>query len=259
MKWLKMNKPMKNSEKYSFQDFTRENHRKLIRLAKQNYIFRTYQNFNENERFILWRHDVDMSMHSARRLAKIEQEEGITATYFLHLHNQFYNLLEQEITNCVRDIVKMGHEIGLHFEDTYYGIDSIEALEAHLEFEKQFLQKILGVEIHVFSFHNPNPFALGCEDWQYAGMINTYAGYFKTEVGYCSDSNGIWRVRRLENVLTDATDRCLQILTHPGWWQDVPMAPYERIKRAVQGRADNSLSWYKSFLSDHDRLNIKND
>lgn len=248
-----------NSEKYNFDDFTRENHRKLIRLAKKNYEFTTYDNFKKNKRCILWRHDVDMSMHSARRLAKIEHEEGIEATFFIHLHNQFYNLLEQEISNCVRDILSLGHKIGLHFEDTYYRIDSVKTLETFLKFEKGILEKIFGVEIYAFSFHNPNQFALSCEEWQYAGMINTYARYFKTEVGYCSDSDGYWRNRRLEDVLQAADDPCLQILTHPGWWQDTPMAPFERLKRCVNGRAEYTIRYYQDLMSGLNRQYIEDD
>ena len=32
-------------------------------------------------------------------------------------------------------------------------------------------------------------------------MINTYAKYFKENVEYCSDSNGYWRYKRLEDFL----------------------------------------------------------
>ena len=46
---------------------------------------------------ILWRHDVDFSIHRASSLAKIENELGVKATYFLKLHSEFYNLFEKSI------------------------------------------------------------------------------------------------------------------------------------------------------------------
>jgi hypothetical protein len=75
------------------------------------------------------------------------------------------------------------------------------------------------------------------------------------EASYCSDSNGYWRFRRLKEVLTQATDPCLQVLTHPGWWQDGIMPPRQRIFRSAYGRAAATLRDYDSGLEVHDRLN----
>jgi hypothetical protein len=71
-----------NADRYHFSDFTRENFRRLLRLARERYTFRTYANFARDERFLLWRHDVDFSPHAARKLAEIEADEGIVATLF---------------------------------------------------------------------------------------------------------------------------------------------------------------------------------
>jgi len=92
--------------------------------------------------------------------------------------------------------------------------------------------------------------------WQYAGMINTYSDFFQTQVGYCSDSNGYWRNRRLENVLSEATDERLQVLTHPAWWQDTVMSPVERLEHCIQGRAEHTRQWYKQVTQEFDRSYI---
>jgi hypothetical protein len=247
---------MDNSERYHFSDFTRANYRHLLRLAQQTYTFRMYTDFNRDERFILWRHDVDFSVHAARKLAQIEVEEGVRATYFLNLHSEFYNLLELEITDCVRDIMELGHTIGLHFDSRYYRNQNEEELEYSLKQEKMFLEEFFGHEICVFSFHNPTPLTMGYSQWKLAGLINTSAEYFRSHVAYCSDSNGYWRFRRLYDILSEAKDERLQVLTHPEWWQEKVMSPRERVHRCINGRAEKTNELYELILIESGRKNL---
>ncbi len=247
---------MSNAERYHFADFTRENYRRLLRLARQTYTFRTYTSFDTEERFVLWRHDVDFSMHAARRLAEIESKEGVVATYFLYLHSEFYNLLEREIADCVREILALGHHIGLHFDSDFYGVQREGQLDDLLRREKRILEEVFGKEILTFSFHIPTGLALNCRQFRYADLINTAAELFRTQVGYCSDSNGYWRFRRLEDVLREASDRYLQVLTHPEWWQDTVMSPKQRLYRCIEGRAEKTRAWYDRIVKEHGRANL---
>ena len=50
---------MGNDKKYNFSDFTFGEYATLIDLAKQNYVFKLFYDFEKSERFIIWRHDVD--------------------------------------------------------------------------------------------------------------------------------------------------------------------------------------------------------
>ena len=247
---------MNNSERYHFSDFTRENYRNLLRLARQTYIFRTYTDFKRDERFILWRHDVDFSVHAARKLARIEAEENVSATYFLNLHSEFYNLLEREITDCVRDILGLGHPIGLHFDCRYHCIQNEEELEHSLKRESMILEEFLGQEIRVFSFHIPKPLTMEYPQLELAGLVNTSAEYFRSQVAYCSDSNGYWRFRRLYDILCEARDERLQVLTHTEWWQEKVMSPKERLNRCIDGRAEKSKEWYDRILIESGRKNV---
>jgi hypothetical protein len=91
---------------------------------------------------------------------------------------------------------------------------------------------------------------------EYCGLVNTYADYFRSSVGYCSDSNGYWRYRRLEDVLTAAEDRSLQVLTHPSLWTDEVMSPRQRVLRCVNGRAEKAMAWYDHALKAGGRENV---
>jgi peptidoglycan/xylan/chitin deacetylase (PgdA/CDA1 family) len=245
------------AERFHFADFTRANYRRLVRLAREKYPVRTFSSFDRNERFILWRHDVDFSMHAALRLARIEAEEGVKATYFINIHSEFYNAFERDVSDRVRDIIALGHELGVHFDATYYDVKSEAALDDLIAREARMLADTFGRPPAAVAFHNPTIFGLECDAWSYGGLVNTYARYFRTEVGYCSDSNGYWRHRRLEDVLNAASDPRLQVLTHDGWWQDEPMAPLARVERCIAGRAEKTRELYRElFRQNPDRVNV---
>lgn len=247
---------MTSAEKYHFADFTRDNYRRLIKLAKKKYTFCNFENYKGKDNFILWRHDIDFSVHSAYALAKIEASEKVQSTFFVHLHNDFYNVLEKEIVDLLKKILKLGHKAGLHFDCHYYNIKSEKGLEKKLEFEKDLLQQALRTDIDVFSYHNPTKEILAYDKDTYAGMINTYNKFFRGEIGYCSDSNGYWRFDRLEDILTSGKYENLQVLTHPAWWQKEVLSPQERIWRSIEGRAAKTKKKYLEVLNTMGRENV---
>jgi hypothetical protein len=246
-------------EQATYRDFTRDNYRRLIRLAKAKYPFATYAAVSLAERFVLWRHDVDMSVHAAAKLAGIEADEGVVATYFLMVRGRYYNLFERPVRDRVRSILALGHHLGLHFELGSPEPADAADLEADLAQERRWLEELFGVEVRAFSFHDPTPAALSCCAFRYAGMVNCYAEAFRTAVGYCSDSNGCWRHRRLEDVLLAGAEERLQVLTHPEWWQEEPMAPRRRVHRCIDGRAERLKQFYDERLRELNRPNLGGD
>ncbi len=247
---------MSNAERYYFADFTLDNYRGLLKLGKKNYPVGSYSDPGKEGRYIIWRHDVDYSPRAALNMARIEAEEGVRATYFVLLHSEYYNLLDQEATACIREILALGHDLGLHFDGQYYGINNPEQLAARLQREQRILAEIFEREPQVFSFHNPTPAILAYSDWQYAGLINSYAEYFRTQAGYCSDSNGYWRFRRLEEVLREAKEARLQVLTHPVMWSETMQSPKERIYRCIDAQAARLKISYDQLLEKAGRQNV---
>ncbi len=239
----------------SDEDFTEVNYRKLLRAANASYTFVTYEAIPWDSRFILWRHDLDYSINRALSLACIEAEENVTATYFVNPHSEYYNPFEPEQANLLKHILSLGHRLGLHFDATFFNIQNEEQLHSRVAQEGSWLEEVFGVRPDAFSFHNPGVENLQCDANHYGGLVNCYSKRFKTEVSYCSDSNGYWRFRRLHDVLSEGTDPCLQVLTHPGWWQRKPMPPRQRIFRAILGRAQATVSRYDAGLDKHGRIN----
>jgi hypothetical protein len=68
----------------------------------------------------LLRHDVDIDISCAHKLAVIEKEEGIHSTYFILPTSNSYNILNERNRKLLSEIKEMGYEIGLHFDTTLY-------------------------------------------------------------------------------------------------------------------------------------------
>lgn len=237
-------------------EFTIGKYKKLIATAKDKFTFTDYSTIPWAEKFILWRHDCDCSLNRSFELALIEASEGVKATYFINPHCIFYNIFEKTQYQMVMRILEMGHDIGLHFDADFYCDFKVEKLDELVHTESQILERLYGVKTSAFSFHNPNKMLLKCEDKYYGGLINCYSSQFKNEVTYCSDSNGYWRYRTLEDVLTDVSVKNLQVLTHPEWWQETNMQPRDRIIRSINGRAKANLQEYDEILKKSNRRNI---
>ena len=63
---------------------------------------------------VLLRHDVDLSLDAALRMAELEAEAGATATYFLMTESVFYNLASSEGQSALERLRALGHGVGLH-------------------------------------------------------------------------------------------------------------------------------------------------
>lgn len=234
---------MTNREKYRFDDFTLKNYQRLIKLAKEKgFQFILHKDeFVPERKDIIWRHDVEFEPDYALRMAQIEHEEGVIATYFFQLHSPYYNVVDPHYREVFHDIKKLGHCVGLHFDSAYWGITSEDQLNDYIVFDKEYLEKNMGVVIDTFSFHNTTPFTQSCLEYKYGGLINVYSSFFKEKYSYCGDSLGYWRFDRLEDVLNDAKVRHLQVLTHDANWCDEVLSPRKRFAKVMRLRSEKLI------------------
>ena len=93
-------------------DFTIDKYRELLlALQGSGYELMRYDEFcggKRAEKMIVMRHDVDRSVKRARRLARVENEMGVKASYYFR---------EKFIGDDVVCIVSLGHEVGYHYEE----------------------------------------------------------------------------------------------------------------------------------------------
>jgi len=177
----------------------------------------------------------------ALALAHIEADAGVRATYFLNLHSPYYNALESDVAERVREILALGHELGLHFDPSF---DTSRGAVAALAVERALLEDVFGVQVASFSLHNPVIAGWSADADEVAGMVNAYGRGLRERFAYCSDSHGVWRHRRLHDVVEEASDERLHVLTHPEWWVPQPLPARERVARAIEGRAARAPERY---------------
>lgn len=242
----------------NFDEFTEAGFRSLLQsLNCHGYRFARYGEAVTIPH-VIWRHDVDFSMHRAARLAEIEAEEGAIATYFVNPRCSFYNLLEPEIGLLVSRIRDCGHEIGLHFDAAAYGVQnwSMLELEKAVARERSLFEMVIDAPVSTISWHNPDlSNLLEFDASLIRGLVNAYGAELRRDYVYCSDSNGYWRFQPMAEVIAAGHTR-LHLLTHPEWWTPEPMSPSARIDRAILGRVRAVRRDYDALLVQGGRRNI---
>ena len=94
--------------------FDLDHYRELIEAAQAGgYRFAFFEGSPEAGTVIL-RHDVDLSLDAALRMAELEADAGARATYFLMTGSVFYNLGSHEGESAIARLRELGHRVGLH-------------------------------------------------------------------------------------------------------------------------------------------------
>lgn len=197
--------------------FTFEAYENLLKMVLQNYNVVDYHNYTHVKYPCILRHDIDMCVEKAHNFAVIEASLGIKATYFVLLNSGFYNLAFSEVKRTADDILNMGHEIGLHFDEAQYeDCDDEKKMKEHVYYEADLLGRIIGQEVKTVSMHRPSVKTLE-NDYTFDGIVNSYSRVFLNEFKYLSDSRMRWR-EPVEEFVKSPQDRGIHILTHPIWF-----------------------------------------
>lgn len=142
-----------------------------------------------------WRHDVDVSLESAVKMAELEHTLGVRATYYLMIASPDY--LASDAFLAALTLEALGHRIGLHVDERHWTPNRELAPELNLAAP--------------VSFHCPTEDVL----WQeFPGIENAYGVHWEGK--YYSDSGGVFRFGDPE----DHPPGILQINLHPDRWFD---------------------------------------
>lgn len=199
-------------------EFTYSAYRCLLRQIKDNgYRVVTYTNKEADGKLCILRHDLDMSVSRALPVAELETSEGVCATYFVLISTDMYNPFSKENLSYLKELIRLGHSVGLHFDELKY--ESSESVVNNILAEARILSKMLGTEVKTVSMHRPSAKTLKA-NYRLKGLVNSYSQEFFKEYKYISDSRMNWRENPYE-VLDEGYDR-LHILTHPFWYHDEP-------------------------------------
>lgn len=217
--------------------FSRTKYRDLCRsLQKSGYHFAGFGEapslLNERSQFVLMRHDIDFDLMRALEMAEIEAALGVSATYFLMLRTDVYNVFSASGTAMVKAILSHGHRLGLHFDEAAYPPDATtdEVSDACAQ-EADLLSRWFGTRVEAVSFHRPGPRVLEGDPALTAPLPHSYMKVWRDKIHYFSDSGGVWR--NGHPLDSEAYDQALplHLLVHPIWWDENPASPFETLQR----------------------------
>lgn len=191
----------------------------LKKLIHKGYCFKDYKTWQEEERTVILRHDVDCNLPKAVFFSEIEKNVcGGGATYFVLLSTNFYNVHSKACRECIDKIIKNGGNIGLHFDETQYAISDEEELKEYVRKEMEALSNIIDTKVEIVSMHRPSEKILS-SNVEFPGVINSYSEIFFKEMKYVSDSRRHWR-ENVDEIVEGALCPRLHLLTHPLWYTD---------------------------------------
>ena len=175
--------------------FDLTHYRELLEAAKAGgYRFAAFGEGPERADLFL-RHDVDLALDAALRMAEVEAEAGAQATYLLMTESVFYNLASKEGVEATARLRELGHSVGLH------------AVHPNARLDERFDP--------VVAWHNPNPEYMTAP---VEGAINVMGERYFDPEAYRSDSNQRWRHGCPHEELRAGAFPWLQLLVHPEIW-----------------------------------------
>jgi hypothetical protein len=240
-----------------------ENYRQLIQKTAYNYSFKKINHElnpkkikSNKESICFLRHDIDFSPKNALEIARLEAKENVVSTFTVLLTSQYYSPFNKNTRDLLKKIKNYGHEIGLHFDPSFYNIKAEKDLDFYVAKEADILRDLLDVDVRMFSFHQTNNFSMSCRSMTYGNLINAYSNFFHNDVEYTSDSNGYWRFRSWEELLLEK-HKIIQVLTHPIWWlPNNSLPPLETIIKCCLERFEKDITDYnKIFDKQNFRVN----
>jgi len=167
---------------------------------------------------VILRHDVDLSLDAALRIAELEHEEEAEATYFLMTRSNFYNLGSDSGERALARLRELGHRVGLH------------AVWPHVDHDDRFDP--------VLAWHNPDPeYMRGPVE----GLVNVMEAPWADV--YRSDSNQHWRQGCPHEELAAGAFERLQLLTHPEIWAYPGATMRETMLAMLESDRNVRLGW----------------
>jgi hypothetical protein len=210
----------------SFVDFRYSYFRQLLHTARQQFIPHRLREApdvlpNNGSPVLFLRHDIKISLNKALRMAEIEHEYGLPATYMVRGDSPLYSLDGRQARIQLMELVQMGHEVGLHFDlahETRQSPSFQRLVESEIQIACERIEQIICRPVRSLSFQRALPLFFG-GSLLINGRINADARELRA--WYLSESGGSWRDGEpLPQLAQPAADSVLQLALHPIWWGD---------------------------------------
>ncbi len=243
--------------------FTEAHYREILaRLLAAGYRFCSYAGLVPGGRYqVILRHDVDLSLGEALRIARVDAELGVASTFHLLLTAEVYNLMSAAGQAFLQEVGRLGHRVGLHVdpmaieqgqaEDASFGVGLARLF--------QLAGQVLG-SADSYSIHRPaasgKTDALRPDRVPFPVPPYAYAAEYCEAIPYRSDSRRQWRHGCLCGWPVEE-GQSLQLALHPIWWPVESCTRdevLERYRDRQQGLVDDYLEGNLSFYRRQDAM-----
>jgi hypothetical protein len=229
--------------------FTYEEYKKIIYSVKKNgFEISNYENIDKHLKAVIFRHDIDFSPSKALKIAEIENNLSIKSIYFVLLSTNFYNVFSLENQTIFKRIISLGHEIGLHFDETKYVYLKSNDIKKFVNEEAETLGRALGVNIKTVSMHRPSKNTLE-NNYVFNNLINAYSFKYLYDIKYISDSRMNWKQNPFE-LLENIETKKVQILTHPFWFDEEVLTVKEKLMNFIEISRNERFKFMKNNFTD---------
>ena len=254
-------------------DFSLDIYRELLEsLQKQGYLLISYSDYchqmaNDksqiaNHKFVILRHDVDARPENSLRTAQIEHSVGAKATYYFRVGSESNN------PEVIRAIVRLGHEIGYHYEDMALCGGDVERAYRHFCTWLEYFRRYYAVETVCMHGAPTNRYD-GRDlwrkyDYKQLGLVGEpYLDTDFSDVLYLTDTGRCWDGYRVS--VRDKIPQFQDEWTRRGWtFHTTPqllqaldadlLPPHMMLTTHPQRWTDNSRLWVQEWAMQ----NVKN-
>lgn len=223
-------------------DFSYDFYLRLLRSSRERFALAPLRDYvppaEADAPRLYVRHDIDVCLDAALRLAELEAGIGVAATYMFIPTSTLYDVASANGRARLRRIQELGHEVAIHFDVATSGIadpEDRETLVRRIDEQCASLSEITGSPVRSVSFHRPLPIFLKGPD-RIGDRVNAYSVTLMEY--YCSDSAGRWRSGNPLDHLPGSAARVAQLLTHPIWWGDGHQPPAQRLETFFQAQVN---------------------
>jgi hypothetical protein len=197
-------------------EFTLDSYTTLLQYLREIYTITPFCSASKtNVPSLILRHDIDYSIENALRMARIERNLEIKSTYFVLIKCEFYDAFEDKNVADLKEISKLGHEIGLHFEPHQYRFYN-QSMKKTFKAEISQLEALLDEKVRSISRHGPwdrDAFA------SIKGYINANHPFWRSDL-FIHESCRAWTPFEGLPILLNSPPRRVQLLIHPDNWQE---------------------------------------
>ena len=216
---------------------------KLLKQLTKHYKITSLKNAPHTKPpYLILRHDVDLSIEASARMAEIEYELGVKSTYCVLFSSKHYNLYEEKTLKHLRSIIKMGHEVALHYDLEVYNLYD-QKLETVLAHELKALELLTGHPVNSIAMHQPWREPL--DPFENVSNIVNSANPQLAEL-YVTDSYRAWYMEYLLKLFSLKYDK-VQLVIHASLWTDKPTNWKEILEQY------DKLEWFELWQGSNKR------